>query len=184
MNSLLLSTLGKVLLPAAAVGLILFASRRRGISWSKDLGFRMPGARMLAVWLAYWISWICVSELLIRYFHLEQARAWPHYPALIMVLRICAIGLVGPLAEELALRGMFFHLLRRTAIGPLGAIALLALAWSAMHYQYQAGTLVLVFVDGVILGLARYMGGSLWLPVIMHAVGNLTSIGQSIVAGS
>ncbi len=182
MNSLLLSTLIKVLLPAAAVCLILFATWKRRISWHEDLGFKVPGVRTLAIWLGFWLGWIVISELLIRYFHLEQAQPWPHYPATILVLRILAIGFLGPLAEELAVRGIFFHLLRRTALGPLGAILLLALAWSAMHYRYDTGTLALVFTDGLILGLARYKGGSLWISIIMHSVGNLISIGQSILS--
>jgi len=49
-----------------------------------------------------------------------------------------------------------------------------------MHYNYGLGMLILITVDGIILGFARYKSGSLWIPITMHALGNLISIGQSL----
>jgi membrane protease YdiL (CAAX protease family) len=180
MDSVLRSTLTKLALPAVAVLVALAVSKWRGISWRDDLGLQKPKVMILLGWIGLWLAWIVVSEVLIRVFGLDQAKAWPSYSAVILVLRVVAIGLVGPFAEELVIRGVIYDRLRRTVFGPLGAIGITAIVWAGMHYAYGSGTLALIFADGVILGLARYRSGSLWVPVAMHAIGNLISIGQSL----
>lgn len=180
MASLLLSTLLKVALPAATVGLVLFAARKRGVSWRDDLGFKAPQARTWLIWLLLWAGWLVAGEILIRNFGLEQAKPWPQYPALILLLRILAIGLVGPLAEETLMRGLVLHLLQRSRLGIVGAILLSSAAWAVMHYSYGLGTVLLIACDGMLLGLARHKTGSLWVPISMHVLGNLFSIYQSL----
>lgn len=180
MDELFRSTLIKLALPAMASALLLFATRRRGISWSDDLGLRAPRPAPFALWFGIWIVWILVSEVLIRNFKLEQAQPWPAYPPIIVVMRTLAIGFVGPFTEELLMRGVFLDRLRRTRLGPLGAIVVVALLWSSLHYRYGFATVGLIVVDGLLLGLARQRGGSLWIPIAMHVLGNLISIGQSL----
>jgi membrane protease YdiL (CAAX protease family) len=180
MDPLVFSTVSKLGLPTLTVALVLFASKKRGLSWRDDLGFRLPKATTWMIWLALWVLWLAISEVLIRFNGLDQAKPWPEYPAHIMALRVVAIGLLGPLAEEVLMRGMVLHLLRRTLLGAGGAIVIAALAWAAMHYSYGIGTVALIAADGVILGLARYRSGSLWVPISMHMLGNLFSISQSL----
>ena len=174
------STLIKVAAPAVGAVVLLAVTRWRGISWSDDLGLRRPEPKRLAAWLGLWLLWVGVGELLIRAFGLAQAQPWPPYPAIIIALRVLAIGVLGPVAEELVMRGALLGRLRRTALGPGGAIAVTAVAWAAMHVSYDLATLALVAADGVVLGLARQWGGSLWIPVAMHGLGNLISIAQSL----
>ncbi|MGH8061267.1 MAG: CPBP family glutamic-type intramembrane protease [Pseudoxanthomonas sp.] len=180
MASLLLSTLLKIALPAATAGLVLFAARKRGLSWRNDLGFKAPKPAAWLFWLALWVGWVVLGEFLGSHFGLEQAKAWPQYPLPIVLLRIVAIGMVGPLAEETLMRGLLLHLLRRTFLGVWGAVAVAATAWAAMHYAYGMGTVMLIVADGLILGIARYRSGSLWVPISMHMLGNLFSISQSL----
>jgi len=180
MDNLFLSTLMKVLLPSVAVVAVLLGARRRGIAWDEGLGLCKPGAKALLGWLAFWIAWIAVGEVVINTFGLDQAKPWPDYPLQIIVLRILAIGVAGPMAEEFVTRGLFQHLLAKTRLGPYGAIALLAVLWAAAHLQYGAGTVAMIALDGVVLGLARVRGGSLWIPVAMHVAGNCISIAQSL----
>lgn len=182
MDSLLGSTLIKLAFPVIAILLVLFVSKWRGLSWQEDLGLRRPKALMLMAWLGLWLLWIVISEWLGHVFGLDQPRAWPACPMLIVVLRVLAIGVLGPVAEEIVMRGILFSRLRRTAMGTVGAIGIIAIGWAALHYDYGVGTLGLIAVDGVVLGLARYQSKSLWVPVIMHALGNLFSIYQSLGA--
>ena len=180
MASLLVSTLVKAALPVATTGLVLLVARKRGVSWREDLGFRLPGMGTWLFWLALWGAWVFAGELLTRQFDLEQAKTWPQYPLLIVVLRIFALGVIGPLAEETLMRGLALHFLRRTLLGTGGAILLTAIAWAAMHYSYGMGTVLLIACDGILLGIARTRSGSLWVPISMHMLGNLFSVFQSL----
>jgi CAAX protease family protein len=176
----LVSTLSKLGLPALTVVLVLVASKKRGLSWRDDLGFRFPKATAWMMWLALWAAWLAVGEFLIRLYGLDQAKPWPDYPAHIVAMRVVSIGLLGPLAEEILMRGLVLGLLRRTFLGAGGAIVIAALAWAAMHYSYDVGTVALIAADGILLGIARYRSGSLWVPISMHVAGNLFSIFQSL----
>jgi membrane protease YdiL (CAAX protease family) len=180
MDPLLSSTLIKAVIPAAAIVVVLFASRRRGLSWQDDLGIKQPRPAYFFGWLAFWIAWIAVSEVAIRYFQLEQAKPWPEYSVLVLILRIAAIGVLGPIAEELVMRGVVLGRLRRTRLGDWGAILIVAVVWACFHYRYGWETLVLVSLDGVLFGLARLRGRSLWIPIAMHVLGNCISIWQSV----
>jgi len=180
MDSLLASTLLKLAIPVGFGALALFLSAKRGMSLRDDIGFCRPRALAIVGWIGFWLVWIVASEWIINNFGLEQAKPWPNYPFLILAIRVVAIGLAGPLAEELVMRGVIFFRLRKTSLGPYGAILVTAIFWAAMHYSYGIETLALVALDGVILGLARYKSGSLWIPIAMHVIGNLISIAQSL----
>ena len=78
------------------------------------------------------------------------------------------------------MRGLVLHLLQRTCLGTHGAILVTAVGWGVLHYSYGAGTVALIVIDGALFGLARVYGRSLWLPVGMHALGNVVSIYQSL----
>jgi membrane protease YdiL (CAAX protease family) len=174
------STLIRLVIPVAASLFILGVTRKRGMSWRDDLGLKPPPIGAAAGWLGLWLAWMAVSEFAIVQFGLQQAEPWPPYSATILTMRILAIGVAGPFLEELVARGVVFSLLKRTAIGPLGAVFLIAVVWASAHYRYDVPTIVLVCVDGVIFGLARYRSGSLWVPVGLHMIGNLISIVQSL----
>lgn len=178
--SLLASTLFKLLVPAAAIVVALTVYRRRQPTWRADLGLGPPRPAVLAGWLAGWLVWIAISEAIINSFGLSQAKAWPDYPLGIVILRILALGVTGPILEEVVVRGILLDRLRRTRLQWGGAIAVTAVAWAAVHVQYDPASLALITVDGIILGVARWRGGSLWIPIAMHVVGNLISVGQSL----
>ena len=176
----LVPTLVKLLLPLLGIAVVLVVTRLRGISWSADLALVWPRLPVVALWLAIWIGWVIVGEVAIRTFGLAQAAPWKPYPPLIIVLRILAIGVAGPVVEELIVRGLLFHKIAGTRLGPIGAIVAGALFWALVHVQYDAATLVLIFLDGLVLGLARFRSRSTLVPMVMHSLGNLYSIAQSL----
>lgn len=179
-QSLLGATLVKVFVPLVIMVIVLAVSRRRGLSLREDLGWRWPRTSTLAIWLAAWAAWVVVGEVAIDALGLDQAKPWPDYPPLIVGLRVLAIGLLGPLAEELVMRGVLLHRLRGTRLGAVGAVVLTAAAWALMHFQYGPGSIGLIFLDGLILGAARVQSRSLLVPIAMHVAGNLFSIAQSL----
>jgi hypothetical protein len=179
MDPLLSSTLLKLAIPLATIAAVLYFLRRRGLSWRHELGLAAPRAGPAALWLAAWIAWMALTEWAIVTWGLEQARPWPDYPPHIVALRVAAIGLAGPAAEEVVFRGLAIGRLRRTRLGARGAIVLAAVGWAAVHVQYGPATMAQIAADGLLLGAARVTTGSLYVPIAMHALGNLLSIWQS-----
>lgn len=180
-DPILKSTLLKAAGPLAGILLVLFLTRKRGIAWSHDLGLTKPTIRALAGWLIVWVAWMAFDEWLIAKFDLDQAKAWPEYSPVIVVLRILTIGILGPISEELVVRGFFLHILRKTKLGAIGAILVTALAWGVVH-SYGLGAIALIVGDGILLGAARVYGRSLYIPIAMHVIGNLYSIYLSMNA--
>lgn len=180
MTDSLASTLLKVLLPAVGIAALLFAAKRNRMSLTEDIGFRKPVWIPAAAFLVLWLVLIAVEEWATAAMGSVENKVWPDYPALIVVLRILAIGVVGPIAEELAFRGLLMAWLGRTRLGVYGAIAVSAAVWSVVHIQYAPLLLTIIFIDGLALGLARHYSRSLYVPIAMHVIGNLFSIWQSI----
>lgn len=180
MDADLQPTLLKLAIPLLTIVMVLVAARVRGIAWKSGLGLTWPAPRLFAVWMGIWIAWMVVGEIVTRVFGFGEATPWREYAPFIVVLRILAIGLAGPAAEEIVVRGILFFRLRATRLGPNGAILVCAAAWALMHYRYDPPTIALIFADGIVLGLARHRTGSTLVTVAMHSVGNLYSIYQSL----
>src|SRR5688572_24518116 len=126
--------------------------------------------------MLFWIAWVAVEEVAIRLLHLDQARPWPQKDVAIIALRVAAIGVLGPIAEELVCRGLLLGRLMTTRLGVYGSVALIAAAWALVHVQYAWPTLLMIFLDGLILGTARVRSRSVYVPIAMHMAGNLFSI--------
>ncbi|HTE06214.1 MAG TPA: CPBP family intramembrane glutamic endopeptidase [Planctomycetota bacterium] len=181
MDGDLQATLLKLLLPAAGIAAVLFGTRRRGMSWhaERGLGLQWPRAAQAAGWMAAWIAWMALTEFAGGWLGVEQPARWGEHSALVFVLRVLAIGLLGPAMEELVMRGAGIALLRRTRLGARGAVVVTAAAWAVLHVQYAPLLIGMIFLDGLFLGACRVRTGSLALPIAMHALGNLFSIWQS-----
>lgn len=180
-DPILKSTLLKAAGPLVGILLVLFLTKKRGISWSNDLGLVKPAIWALALWIVVWVGWMAFDEWLIARLDLDQAKPWPDLPPLVVALRILTIGILGPISEELVVRGFFLHILRRTRLGVIGAILVTSLAWGVVH-SYGLGAIALIVGDGILLGAARVYGRSLYIPIAMHVIGNLFSIYQSLTA--
>lgn len=180
MSDLVVATLSKALLPGIAIAIMLLVAKRRKLSLSDDLGLRAPDLKIAVVFLLVWLCLIALEEFITAGMPGTEIKAWPSYPPLILVLRILAIGFLGPIAEELAFRGFLMRLLSRTPVGVAGAILVTAAVWSIIHLQYAPVLLAIIFVDGMVLGAARHFTKSLYVPIAMHVTGNLFSIYQSL----
>ena len=61
--------------------------------------------------------------------------------------------------------------LRHSRVGPIGAILISSLAWSALHANYPLFDVTVIFLGGLLLGAARLKSDSLDVPLAMHVVG-------------
>jgi hypothetical protein len=89
-----------------------------------------------------------------------------------------AIVLAAPVFEELFFRGFLHSGLERTVLGVAGAIVISAGFWALVHIQYQVYEVVMIFLMGTVLGLARWLTGSIYIPIVMHGLNNLVSTVQ------
>jgi membrane protease YdiL (CAAX protease family) len=96
-------------------------------------------------------------------------------------LLVIAFAVAAPVTEELMVRGFLYRGWSESAIGPLGAIVLSSLVWTAMHAQYYDWFLFSeVMSIGLLLGYMRYRSNSTWLTIIMHGINNFAATLQSI----
>jgi uncharacterized protein len=92
---------------------------------------------------------------------------------------VLSIVIVGPIFEELMFRGFMMEGLMPSRLGHSGALALSTLAWTLLHSQYDALSMILVFGTGIIFGLARLATGSLFLSILLHMAWNAAWILQA-----
>jgi len=87
-------------------------------------------------------------------------------------------GLVAPVAEEVFFRGIVYGFLRRWGV-------IVALAGTTMFFvgahSIGAGVPVTQIVGGIVFALAYETGGSLMVPITIHALGNLAVFALSLV---
>ncbi|TAL16045.1 CPBP family intramembrane metalloprotease [bacterium] len=79
--------------------------------------------------------------------------------------------ILGPLFEELALRG-FLYSAFRTRYGAMLSTLATALVFGALHYKAGAVPLVQV-AGGIVFSIAYEKSGSLAAPLLVHSLGNL-----------
>ena len=96
-----------------------------------------------------------------------KSQWWPFFALTI------TIG--APLSEEILFRGFLQSALAKTGIGFIGATLLTAVGWTALHVQYSWFGLAQVFVIGLYFSWLLWRSGTLWLPIIVHAVYNTLS---------
>jgi membrane protease YdiL (CAAX protease family) len=96
-------------------------------------------------------------------------------------LLVIAFSVAAPVTEELMVRGFLYHGWSESMLGPLGAIVLSSLVWTAMHGQYYDWfPFCEVMSIGLLLGYMRYRSNSTWLTIVMHGINNLAATLQSI----
>jgi membrane protease YdiL (CAAX protease family) len=175
-TALLERTLLKAFLPLLAIGIVLFGARRRGLSWREGLGLTKPPLGQTVAWLALYVAWMLGSDRVFGWRGPWDFRPWAQAPLVVSGLRVLAVCILGPIAEELIFRGFLYTRLVGTRLGVAGSVVLLAAVWAAIHTSYSGGVVALIFVDGLLLGAARYRSGSLIVPILMHVVWNLYAI--------
>jgi membrane protease YdiL (CAAX protease family) len=94
-----------------------------------------------------------------------QISTFPRY-----LISMIIIALLPGLFEEMGFRAGLQNVLTRWFKGPVIAILLTSILFSAAHFSYY-GFLVRVAL-GVILGLIFYFSGNLWLGVLFHFLYN------------
>src|SRR6267154_385861 len=95
-------------------------------------------------------------------------------------LLVIAFVIAAPLSEEFFARGFLYRGWSESFLGPVGAIILSSLVWTALHLQYDWFFFGEVFSIGLLLGFLRYRSNSTWLTVVLHGLNNLAATLQTM----
>jgi len=165
---------------------VALSAAMRGSRPRQSLGLTPPSSGSLGRWLAITAGLIVTSDLLtvlldrpvVPEFMSEIVRTSSATPLLAVAIIIAA-----PFFEELFVRGFLIEGLRRGRLGTIGAVAVTSLFWASIHVQYGIYEIATIFVFGLVLGAARIISGSLWVPVGMHTLANLVATAEAVIAG-
>ena len=173
-------------------GVVLFLARRRGMSMT-DLGFRpLAGIAWLlwpvGTWLgglllvaAYALVIFAVEELTARDLsRLVEGNPLPDTEAmttLVWTLLGAAVILAAPFGEELFFRAFLFRAVQ-ARWGLIAGMVVSGGLFAVVHFE------VSVFVPfwgiGMLFAWTYHRSGSLWTPVIAHAIFNSVSFAATI----
>jgi membrane protease YdiL (CAAX protease family) len=171
----LAASLLKVFLAGAAIVAVLLIARVRGISRER-IGLVRPPLGGTVVWIAIYIAYFLSTDLILHWRGPWDFAPWVRQGMVVSVLRVLAVGVLGPIAEELIFRGVFFARLSATRLGVWPSVVILAIGWGLLHYSYSGGVIALIVAGGLLLGAARVRTGSVWVPVLMHIAWNLYAV--------
>ena len=169
-------TLLKAAIPLVAIAVGYVTVRIRKLSLRHDIGLQAPPLGEGAAWVLVYAAWMLGTNYLMNWRGPWDFTVWQESPLLIDAIRVLAVGLLGPIAEELIFRGLLYARLVRTKLGVRWTIILLAAGFAALHTAYSPAVIAIIFVDGLLLGAARYRTTSVYVPIAMHIVWNLYAI--------
>jgi len=161
------------------VGAILALTRMRTSDHRSYLGMRItpifPTVGWVGAIVALQLFWQLLAERGIgseySQYTVDVYRTGAGHPAMWV-----AYLLLIPAFEELFARGFLFAGWQRSGLGPAGAVFATTVFWTAMHFQYTPLELTQVASAGVLLGMARLGTGSIYPPLVMHAVVNFMAL--------
>jgi membrane protease YdiL (CAAX protease family) len=162
----------KAAIAGGAIALVLFRTRKLPREESGIVRAPIwPSLLLTAVYLA----WMFLTDATLHWRGPWNWQPWIEAPLLASALRVLAVCILGPTAEELIFRGWFFGWLE-PRIGAALTILVTAAGWAVLHYDYPWQVILVILVDGILLGLARWRTRSVFPPIVMHLLYNLYAI--------
>lgn len=138
-----------------------------------DLGLRAPAWRGVWPWIALYIILYAAEWAIFVAYPPESDPDWVEelWQFSLLEQRVLIV-VTGPIFEELLFRGALFSaLLRRWGIKV--AIIVPSLAWGLIHVGYEPWVILSIALSGMALAMIRWKSGSLYVPLALHAAGNL-----------
>jgi CAAX protease family protein len=164
--------------------LSILALGSSGQHWYEVIDLSPVPAKTIVKWTLSWL--VCWLFAVFLYWllpvpadpFLESIQGTKH-----LGLSLASV-LLAPLLEEIIFRGCAFRMWRHAAPGKYGTLLLTSLLFMLIHVgQYSYPLLGLMFLLGMLLGIAREKTGSLLVPLIIHTLNNLFSVILLIWAG-
>ena len=152
---------------------------RKKSNISNYLGLKLTDFKTTGIWLIAVVVLVLVADVVI------SMLGYPVVPDFMfniydtrgsIFVLVLGIVIAAPIIEEVFFRGFLIKGLSATFIGEYGAILISSLMWAAVHVQYDVYHLVIIFLLGIFLGVARVKSGSLFLVILLHSTVNLLSL--------
>lgn len=173
--SILLSTLTSVPL------ILFFIKLKRGSDLRSYLALHSVSYRSYFVWGAVIVALSLCLDFATPWLGVEKIPPFMieiYNNTETMWLLFFAVVIAAPLWEELLFRGFLMRGLQSSFITGVGAVVITSAVWAMIHFQYEWQYLVMVFVVGLVLGCARLITGSVYVPIMMHALNNALAFAQ------
>jgi membrane protease YdiL (CAAX protease family) len=177
----ILESLGYAAFSVVGVVVLLLAARRAGWSGLHYFGLVWPHWRYIAIGFAVLAAEATFNAGL---FHLlplpddSTSTIVDDYRAVIgnpvaLALFWLSMVVIAPVSEEIAFRGFIMRGWLGTRLGVAGSILLVSLFFTAIHGPQELAVFISLFVGGLLLGIMRWISGSIVPSILMHATWNL-----------
>jgi membrane protease YdiL (CAAX protease family) len=168
---------------ALLCGALVFAAAglRESMDLRHYLGLAPVSAKELLRWLGVTAIVIAQTDLVLYLVKGELLPAeWVAIYRTVQSPLLFGFALIvaTPIFEELLFRGFVFAGIAASRLGSFGAVTITALAWTLVHRQDDPLEFAIIFVIGLMLGLARLRTGSVLVPIAMHMLNNVIAIGE------
>ncbi len=172
-----ISTIANGIIGTALILLII--KTRRGLGFREYLGFNRFSGRWLLLAILILVIFLGLSYVVETYTGYGEPGedtldlfATDLWPALVWF----AVCVAAPFYEEIWIRGFMQIGFVHSRVGLIGALIIPSAFWAAQHIQYQIFGIGVIFVFGLVLGFVRHKSGSIWPPIIMHAINNAVAL--------
>ncbi len=161
--------------PIGVLLTILAVWIKKGSKINTYLGLNLSDPKIIFKWLGFMVLLIILLDAM------TISTGRPLVPPILgemmntstsKLLLFSAMIFAAPVFEEFLFRGFLFKSLRLTWLKTNGTIVVTSILWAIIHFQYDAFSVFLVFVLGLMLGAARAKSGSVPLCIVMHMVAN------------
>jgi membrane protease YdiL (CAAX protease family) len=154
---------------AVVTALALLWARRSKL----DLALSAPAYRKAEPWVLLLILWHTAEWAITTFHPLGVDPVWLARQEQLSLAEDLILSLIlAPVSEELLFRGaMFAALMRRWGIWTAALAP--SLIWGLLHVQYEWWVMASIAGSGFLLAMIRWKGGSLYLPMGLHAAWNL-----------
>ncbi|EKD52154.1 MAG: hypothetical protein ACD_62C00092G0005 [uncultured bacterium] len=178
-NALLLVLASLIHLASTVVFSVMFIRLKRGLSVRAYLALNKASLKTYLLWILFTLLFASAAGLAEFLFNGHDSQIWfeklwssttNHIPLLL------SIFVLAPLSEEILYRGVLQTGLAQSRLGFAGAVIIPSLLWAGTHLQYNAFDMGLIFLLGLLLGIARQRTQSLYVTIAMHCAMNLFSV--------
>jgi len=162
---------------------VIFIKRRKGSTVTEYLGLKPISKKQIFIMIGICILFLILSQLAALLIGISDDSDYftDMYKSSWLPLLVVAVAIFAPAFEESFFRGFLFVGLRQSPIGDTGTIALTAALWAMFHIQYGIFGILLIFSLGIVLGFVRWKTESLWAPIIIHSLWNLSAVVMAVL---